>query len=95
MVYFKNKAIITFDNIGSGLIVRNKYGYVNAFAVAGENKTFQYAKAEITSNNTVTVYSPDGKDIVAIRYAWANNPDDVDLYNREGLPAVPFRTDTW
>ncbi len=95
VVYFKNKAIITFDNIGSGLIVRNKYGYINAFAVAGENKTFQYARAEITSNNTITVYSPDGKDIVAIRYAWANNPDDVDLYNQEGLPAVPFRTDTW
>jgi sialate O-acetylesterase len=35
------------------------------------------------------------KDPVAVRYAWADNPDDANLYNKEGLPASPFRTDNW
>jgi sialate O-acetylesterase len=35
------------------------------------------------------------KSPVAVRYAWADNPDDANLYNQEGLPALPFRTDTW
>ncbi|MBN2612673.1 MAG: 9-O-acetylesterase [Bacteroidales bacterium] len=90
-----DKVVINFDNVGSGLIVKNKYGYINGFAVAGKDKKFFYAKAEISGKNTVTVYSPDVKEIVAVRYAWANNPDDVNLYNKEGLPAVPFRTDEW
>jgi sialate O-acetylesterase len=91
-----NQALVTFANTGSGLIVKNKYGHVNGFAVAGYDKKFHYARAEITGNNKVTIYAPSGvAEIVAVRYGWANNPDDLNLYNKEGLPAVPFRTDAW
>lgn len=88
----ENKAIIEFDNIGGGLIVKDKYGYVKGFAIAGEDKVFHWAKAHI-ENNRVVVYSEKVDKPVAVRYAWANNPDDVNLYNQEMLPAVPFRTD--
>jgi sialate O-acetylesterase len=43
----------------------------------------------------VRVWSDRVKNPIAVRYAWANNPDRVSLFNREGLPAAPFRTDRW
>ena len=86
------KAIIEFDNIGSGLLVKNKYGYINAFTIAGADKVFRWAKAYLEGNKVV-VYSDEVKSPAAVRYAWANNPDDVNLYNKEMLPAGPFRTD--
>lgn len=89
-----NKLILTFDNTGSGLEVKDKYGYAKAFAVAGEDQKFVWAKAYI-ENGKVIVYHPDIKNPVAVRYAWGNNPDDANLYNKEGLPASPFRTDNW
>jgi sialate O-acetylesterase len=90
------KAVVTFTHVGSGLIMKNKYGYVNGFVVAGPDKKFYYAKAEITGKEKVTIYAPpDVPEILAVRYGWANNPDDLNLYNKEGLPAVPFRTDNW
>jgi sialate O-acetylesterase len=89
-----NKAIIEFENIGTGLTANDKYQYVKAFAVAGADKKFHWAKASI-EGNTVVVMSNDVQNPVAVRYAWANNPDDANLYNKEMLPAVPFRTDNW
>jgi sialate O-acetylesterase len=90
-----SKAIINFEQVGSGLVVKNKYGYVNGFAVAGADKKFYYAKAEITDKNTITISSDKVTEIKAVRYAWAANPDDVNLYNSEDLPTTPFRTDNW
>jgi sialate O-acetylesterase len=90
-----NTAEITFNHTDSGLKVKNKYGYVNGFAVSGPDKTFHFARAEITGRNKVTITSDKVNDIVAVRYAWADNPGDVNLYNGEDLPAVPFRTDSW
>jgi sialate O-acetylesterase len=55
---------------------------------------FHWAKAYI-KNNMVIVYADDVKQPVAVRYAWANNPGALDLYNKEGLPVSPFRTDDW
>ncbi|HJX72054.1 MAG TPA: hypothetical protein VJ346_08885, partial [Bacteroidales bacterium] len=90
------KAVVTFAHAGSGLMVKNKYGYVNGFAVAGPDKKFCYARAEISGHDKITIYAPpDVSEIVSVRYGWANNPDDLNLYNKEGLPAVPFRTDAW
>lgn len=89
-----NKLVLTFDNIGSGFEVKDKYGYLKAFAIAGEDQKFVWAKAYI-ENGKVIVYHPDIKNPVAVRYAWGNNPDDANLYNKEGLPASPFRTDNW
>ncbi|MFK7908584.1 MAG: sialate O-acetylesterase [Chitinophagales bacterium] len=89
-----NKVHIELEHIGSGLVVRNKYGYVNGFAIAAKDQQFVWAKARIEGNEIV-VWS-DSIDVpIAIRYAWADNPGDVNLYNEEGLPACPFRTDDW
>jgi sialate O-acetylesterase len=87
-----NKVTIAFDNIGGGLIAKDKYGYLKGFTVAGTDNVFRWAKATIENNNVV-VYSDQVANPVAVRYAWANNPDDVNFYNKEMLPAVPFRTD--
>lgn len=89
-----NKIRLTFDNVGSGLVTKDKYGYVKGLAIAGENKKFVWAKAYLEGNEVV-VYSDAIANPVAVRYAWADNPDDASLYNKEGLPASPFRTDSW
>jgi sialate O-acetylesterase len=95
-VEFKDgKAFITFSETGSGLKTKDKYGYLKGFTIAGTDKKFKWAKAEIVDNKTVVVYSGDIKDPKSVRFGWANNPDDVNLYNVEGLPANPFRTDNW
>jgi len=90
-----NKAEITFSHVAAGLMAKDKYGYVKGFTVAGVDHKFVWAKATITGINTVVVSSPDVAEPVAVRYGWANNPDDANLYNSEGLPADPFRTDKW
>lgn len=95
-VEFKDgKAYITFSETGSGMMVKDRYGYVNGFSIAGSDKKFRWAKAEIIDNNRIVVYSDEIKNPVSVRYGWANNPGDVNLYNNEGLPANPFRTDEW
>jgi sialate O-acetylesterase len=94
MTISDNKVTIDFNYIGSGLKCYDRYGYVKGFAVAGKDKKFYWAKACI-ENNKVVVYSDQVNNPIAVRYAWADNPDDVNLYNNEGLPASPFRTDDW
>jgi sialate O-acetylesterase len=95
-VEFKDgKAYITFSETGSGLKANDKYGYLKGFTIAGPNKKFIWAKAEIIDSRTVVVYSESVTNPISVRYGWANNPDDVNLYNAEGLPANPFRTDDW
>lgn len=90
-----NKAIVNFTETGSGLVAKDKYGYVNCFSIAGADHKFFWAKAAITGDHTVVVYSDEVKNPVAVRFGWAINPDDLNLYNKEGLPANPFRTDDW
>ncbi len=90
-----NKAVISFSETGGGLIVKDKYGYVTEFSIAGADKKFVWAKARLTGKNTIEVYSDEVKNPVAVRFGWANNPDGLNLYNQEGLPANPFRTDDW
>jgi sialate O-acetylesterase len=90
-----NKALISFTETGGGLVVKNKYGYVTEFSIAGADKKFVWAKAKVTGKNTVEVSSDEVKNPVAVRFGWANNPDGLNLYNQEGLPANPFRTDDW
>lgn len=90
-----DELILTFTHTGSGLATKDKYGYVRGFAVAGEDHQFHWAKAHIEGDNKVVVSSDEVDHPVAVRYAWANNPDDASLYNAEGLPASPFRTDDW
>jgi sialate O-acetylesterase len=85
---------VSFKGTGSGLTARDRYGYLKGFTVAGKDKRFTWAIAEI-DGNSVVVKSTNVKKPVAVRYAWANNPADANLYNKEGLPASPFRTDDW
>jgi len=89
-----NKAVVTFKNVGSGLMVKDKYGYLKGFEVAGPDHRFYYAKADI-QGNTVVVHADSVASPVAVRYGWADDNGEVNLYNRESFPAVPFRTDTW
>jgi sialate O-acetylesterase len=89
-----NKIILTFGNTGSELVCRDRYGYLKGFSIAGKDHKFYWAKAYI-ENGKVVVYNDKVDNPVAVRYGWANNPDDVNLYNKEGLPASPFRTDDW
>ena len=89
-----NKVTIDFDYIGSGLKCNDRYGYVKGFSVAGKDRKFYWAKAYI-ENNKVVVSSERVENPIAVRYAWADNPDDVNLYNNEDLPASPFRSDDW
>jgi sialate O-acetylesterase len=87
-----NKIILTFTNTGSGLAAKG--GELKYFAIAGADKQFVWAKARI-ENNLVIVWSENVPNPIAVRYAWADNPEGANLYNNEGLPASPFRTDEW
>lgn len=89
-----NKLRISFSDIGSGLMVKDKYGYLKGFEVAGDDRKFHYAKAAIEGNDVIVVCDQVNAP-VAVRFAWADNPEDANLFNKEGFPAVPFRSDTW
>lgn len=86
-----NRIVLYFDSVGSGL--EAKGGPLKGFTIAGEDRNFVDAQAEIVGN-TVVVYSPQVPKPVAVRFGWDNYPD-VNLFNKEGLPASPFRTDDW
>lgn len=88
-----NKVILSFKNIGSGLISKGG-GALKYFAISGADKKFVWAYARI-DNDKVIVWSDRVSNPIAVRYAWADNPDGANLYNVEGLPASPFRTDNW
>jgi sialate O-acetylesterase len=81
-----------FSSVGSGLISKNGE-VLKSFAMAGADHQFYWANAVIV-NNTVEVSCPSVPVPLAVRYSWESNPDG-NLYNKEGLPASPFRTDQW
>jgi sialate O-acetylesterase len=67
---------------------------LNWFVIAGADQIFYPAQAKI-DGDSVIVWSPEVSKPAAVRYAWADNPEGVNFYNKEGLPAAPFRTDAW
>ncbi|MDB5120853.1 MAG: protein of unknown function acetylesterase [Sphingobacteriales bacterium] len=85
------KIILSFTNIGSGLVAKGDQE-LKYFAIAGADKKFVWAKAKINGNK-VEVWSESIPHPVSVRYAWADNPDKANLYNKENLPASPFTTD--
>ncbi len=96
------KATLLFDHLGSGLIAKEltiglkhklSSEELRGFTVCGEDEVFKWAKAEI-QGDTVVVTHPENKKIASVRYAWANFPL-ANLFNKEGYPAYPFRTDDW
>ena len=82
---------INFDHTGGGLQVKGDL--LQGFTIAGPDKQFHQAKAHI-EGDSVIVSSLEVDSPVAVRYAWQDSPD-CNLFNRDGLPASPFRTDDW
>ena len=91
------KCRLSFYHMGDGLATKSK-GPLKGFVIAGTDKIFIEAQAEIKGNR-VLVWSDKVTQPVAVRYAWANHPANCNLYNKTGeqvyLPASPFRTDDW
>jgi sialate O-acetylesterase len=83
------KAILTFKHVGGGLVAKD--GPLNGFAIAGDDRKFTNAQAEIHGSEVIA-WSPKISRPVAVRYGWANYPLG-NLWNKDGLPASPFRTD--
>ena len=91
MVVEGNKIILSFTETGNGFAPTEK---LKGFAIAGDNKQFVWANARIEGDKVI-VWSDKIKNPVAVRYAWADNPEGANLRNKEGLPSSPFRTDDW
>ena len=86
-----NKAILNFTHLGGGL--EGKGGPLTGFTIAGEDRKFYNAQAEIRDDKIVVTCDKVEKP-AAVRFGWANYPV-VNLWNKAGLPASPFRTDDW
>jgi sialate O-acetylesterase len=99
-----NAAVVAFDHVGGGLMVgrksgrtppeEDKGGKLARFAIAGTDGKWVWADARIVGDTVVCTH-PDVPAPVAVRYAFSANPAGANLYNRDGLPASPFRTDDW
>lgn len=93
-----------FDHVGQGLMVGEKNGanaaravpegVLRGFSVAGADRQWRWAEARI-DGDSVLVRAAEVPEPVAVRYAYTANPVGANLYNREGLPASPFRSDAW
>jgi len=88
-------AVLNFDHVGKGLMAKDKYGYVRGFEIAGEDKKFHFAQAQIIGDRQIVVYHPEGQKPVAVRYAWSDAPVDANVFNSYGLPLSSCRTDDW
>ena len=86
--------VVSFTHVGSGLQARDK-GELKRFEIAGKDQKWYWAKAEIVSADSIRVSSSNVSQPVAVRYAWAANPEGANLVNSAGLPASVFRTDDW
>jgi sialate O-acetylesterase len=84
-----NRVTIGFSHVGSGLTTSDG-GEVSCVAVAGPDKHFVWATTKIEGDKLV-VWSDAVPEPKYVRYAWADNPENPNLYNKEGLPASPFR----
>jgi sialate O-acetylesterase len=85
---------VTFDHAGTGLKSREGSA-LKRFEIAGADKGWKWADARIDGTDSVIVSSAEVKAPVAVRYAWAANPEGANLVNSDGLPASVFRTDDW
>ena len=99
-VFKDGKAIVSFDNVGGGLVAQgSSTGLLNGFVLAGADGIFHHARAvvkyarSVIKSDTVIVSSPEVPEPVAVRYAWVSYAEGLNLYNAEGFPASPFRSD--
>ena len=82
---------VRFAHADGGLVAKG--GKLEGFSIAGRNRKWHWADARI-HGEAVIISSPEVPHPTQVRYAWQSNPR-VSLFNRAGLPAGPFRTDTW
>ncbi len=87
-----DRAILKFSHAESGLEAKD--GKLTGFTIAGDDQKFVDATAEITGQDTIVVSATGVSKPESVRFGWSSNPK-VNLWNRAGLPATPFRTDTW
>jgi sialate O-acetylesterase len=85
-----DRVTLNFQHVGGGLVAKD--GELKGFTIAGADQKFVSAHAEIKGDQVI-VWSADVKEPVAVRYGWADCPLEINLSNKEGLPASPFRTD--
>lgn len=89
----KDKIELTFTSTAKSLKTNDSED-VKSIAIAGSDHKFVWAKSKIKGSKLV-VWHESVANPVAVRYGWADNPEGANLINSEGLPASPFRTDTW
>ena len=92
--FSKGEATLSFGSIGKGLYAKSRYGQLTGFEIAGPDRKFYFADAKILGEKII-VRSDSVPNPVAVRYGWSNAPLDINLYNVDGYPASPFRTDQW
>jgi sialate O-acetylesterase len=89
------RVVLTFAHVGRGLVARGADGgRLTGFTIAGNDRRFVAAEARL-EDGRVVVWSTAVAWPVAVRYAWADDPENANLFNVDGLPASPFRTDEW
>lgn len=88
----KNRILLQFKNATGGIVIKGPK--VSHIAIAGKDKKFFWADVSVFGN-TLVVESQHVIDPIAVRYAWADSPVSANLYNTNGFPASPFRTDNW
>ena len=89
-----NKIVVSFENLGSGLMTTDINGVVKGFELAGSDQKFYEATARI-EGKTLVISSENAGSPIAVRFGWAGDTSACNLFNKEGFPAVPFRTDDW
>ncbi len=86
--------IVNFKEVGEGLMVKDdgdRYRYLKGFTVKDVKGDWHFAQALLDEKqHAVIIANPAGTKIVTVRYAWANNPDDANLFSKGGLPVTPF-----
>lgn len=96
-----SKVTLSFDYVGSGLMVGHKHLMdptvevdepLKRFQICEADRKWKWAKAKIVENDKVEVWHPKVSKPVEVRYAWSSNPEGANLYNKEGLPASAFKT---
>src|SRR5690606_37962687 len=89
-----NEAVVSFNHVYSGLQTKPGMGDLKGFEIAGADQQFKPAIARIEGNTVIV--SANGEDkAVAVRYSWADDAGQGNLFNKDGFPAGPFRTDNW
>ena len=89
-----SSAELRFSDLGKGLVMGKGQSELHGFAVADASRQFVPAQARIQGNKVIVSASAVAHP-VAVRYGWVDNPEQDNLFNRDGLPASPFRTDDW